>query len=139
MQFLNSIVQASLFSFEYSRSVITERLGEWPGIQKPEFEKLIFWYLSPKGWHSIHMPSSLELSAALLNRDKSTSLDPTSFIFNMQMTPARYTVTGGITVVQLVPTGEMHESEETRLRRRISQSKISIVYEFQGYFGGRNM
>ena len=49
------------------------------------------------------------------------------------------TVTGGITVVHPMPTGEVHESEETRLRRRISQSKISIVHEFQGYFGGRNM
>jgi hypothetical protein len=32
----------------------------------------------------------------------------------MQVTPARYTVTGGITVVQPGRTGEVHESEETQ-------------------------
>lgn len=81
-------------------------------MQKLEFEKLIFWYFSPKGRHSIHMLLSLELSATLLNRDKSTSLDPTSFIFNMQVTLACYTVTGGITVVPPVPTGEVHETQD---------------------------
>jgi hypothetical protein len=131
MQSLNSIVQASLFE--------DWNVGELSGMQKQEFDNLTFWYLSPKGWHSIHMLSSLELSAALLNRDKPTSLDPTSFIFNMQVIPARHTVAGGITVVQPVPTGEVHESVGTRrLRRRISQSKISIVCEFQECFRGRN-
>jgi hypothetical protein len=83
------------------------------------------------------MLSSLERSAALLNRDRSTSLDPTSFIFNMQVIPARYTVTGGITVVQPGRTGEVHESEETQDFVAEYPSERFPSCEFQGYFGGR--